>query len=221
MLEVSLNEIESLALKAARGAGFDWGLADEVARAARWLAARDLPWAGSLAAILEVNAAGRLGGFLWTGSDIATIAADLDSCPIRGGACLCDFVRVLPRLSLPRTLQPLWLLPFADTASNLTGVPIGLRWSERHMVVGPDGAFRAFAQSMQHLSTVSRADLTIEMEPGEASGLPLERWATGAASRTVSRSDWRRLQHFEHLTYVPASETSRLTGAGAGTKDGD
>ena len=221
MLEVSLNEIESLALKSARGSGFDWGLAEETARAARWLAARNLPWARSLAALLEANAAERLGGFIWTGSDVVANTADLDSCPIRGGVCLCDFVRVLPRLVLPRILQPLWLLPFADTASNLIGAPIGLRWSEGSMVVGPNGTASVDAHSMLHLSIVSRTDLTMEMETAEASILPLEGWARGAAGRTVRESDWRRLQHFAHLTYVPASETSRLTGAGAGIIDNE
>ena len=49
---VSLNEIESLALKAARGAGMSWGLAEEAAVAASWLAARSLPWAETLADLL-------------------------------------------------------------------------------------------------------------------------------------------------------------------------
>ncbi|NJO21709.1 MAG: DUF3726 domain-containing protein [Sphingomonadales bacterium] len=35
---VSLNEIENLSLKACRGAGMSWGLAEEAAQAARWLA---------------------------------------------------------------------------------------------------------------------------------------------------------------------------------------
>jgi len=221
VLEVSLNEIENLALKSARGSGFDWGLAEEAARAARWLAARNLSWSGSLAAILEANAAGRLGGFAWTGTDVVSSVDDLDSCPIRGGACLSDFAPVLARLFLPRTLHPLWLLPFADTASNLIGVPIHLRWSEHRMVVGPNGTFGFVALSLQRLSMVSRADLAMEIGIVETTDLPLEKWARRAASHVVPESDWRRLQHFEHFTYVPASETSRLSGAGAGIKDND
>ena len=39
----SLNEIEAMAKGAARGAGFDWGIAEETGKSVRWLAARGLP----------------------------------------------------------------------------------------------------------------------------------------------------------------------------------
>src|SRR4029078_635119 len=48
---VSRNEIESLALKAARGAGMSWGLAEEASVGAGWLADSALPWAGTLTAL--------------------------------------------------------------------------------------------------------------------------------------------------------------------------
>ncbi len=51
MIELSLNEAESLAAKVARGAGYSWGLADEIGRAARRLASRGQPWADALVAL--------------------------------------------------------------------------------------------------------------------------------------------------------------------------
>ena len=39
----ALNEIEAMAKGAARGAGFDWGIAEETGQSVRWLAARGLP----------------------------------------------------------------------------------------------------------------------------------------------------------------------------------
>ena len=39
----SLNELDAMARKAARGAGYSWGLAEEAGRATRWLAAAGLP----------------------------------------------------------------------------------------------------------------------------------------------------------------------------------
>ncbi|MFV0473400.1 MAG: DUF3726 domain-containing protein, partial [Pikeienuella sp.] len=38
MIELSLNEVETLTLKAARGAGLSWGEAEDAALATRWLA---------------------------------------------------------------------------------------------------------------------------------------------------------------------------------------
>ncbi len=44
MTDLSLNEVETLAAKAARGSGLSWGLADDVAKAARRLACAGLNW---------------------------------------------------------------------------------------------------------------------------------------------------------------------------------
>lgn len=48
----SLGEIADLSKKAARGAGFSWGLAEEAAWAVRWLAERNLPGPEALARAL-------------------------------------------------------------------------------------------------------------------------------------------------------------------------
>ena len=53
MTELSLNEVESLAAKVGRGAGFSWGLAEEIGRGARQLAQGGLPWAEALLALAE------------------------------------------------------------------------------------------------------------------------------------------------------------------------
>ncbi|NND22495.1 MAG: DUF3726 domain-containing protein, partial [Silicimonas sp.] len=41
-MSYSLNEVEATAKKAARGAGYPWGLAEEAAKATRWLCAHDI-----------------------------------------------------------------------------------------------------------------------------------------------------------------------------------
>ena len=50
---LSQNEIEQLCLKAARGAGMSWGLAEEAGFAAAWLAMRGLHGPGGLLAQLR------------------------------------------------------------------------------------------------------------------------------------------------------------------------
>ncbi len=49
----SLNEIEALAKKAARGSGCSWGVAEDAGRAVRWLEARGLPGAEALVTLLR------------------------------------------------------------------------------------------------------------------------------------------------------------------------
>ena len=48
----SLSEIDAQCKKATRGAGFEWGHAEEAGKAARWLAKHELPGAALLAAYL-------------------------------------------------------------------------------------------------------------------------------------------------------------------------
>jgi hypothetical protein len=64
MIDLSLNEVESLAAKAARGAGLAWGLADDVGRAARRLAAAGLPWADAVLRLPHDDRAARIGARL-------------------------------------------------------------------------------------------------------------------------------------------------------------
>ncbi|MFV0475354.1 MAG: DUF3726 domain-containing protein [Pikeienuella sp.] len=56
MIELSLNEVETLTLKAARGAGLEWGEAEDAALAARWLARHGFDWSALLEADLAAGA---------------------------------------------------------------------------------------------------------------------------------------------------------------------
>ena len=49
----SFGEIQSTALKAARGAGLPWGLCEEAGAAVRWCWVHGLDGIGALAAVLE------------------------------------------------------------------------------------------------------------------------------------------------------------------------
>ena len=51
----SLGEVAALVLKAARGAGLDWGVAEELAWAVRWLSARGQPGAEAAAVLLAAG----------------------------------------------------------------------------------------------------------------------------------------------------------------------
>ncbi len=53
MTDLSLNEVETLAAKAARGSGLSWGLADDVAKAARRLACAGLNWTDPVLRLAE------------------------------------------------------------------------------------------------------------------------------------------------------------------------
>ena len=107
---VSRNEIESLALKAARGAGMSWGLAEEASVAAGWLAARDLPWADTLVDVLaqaHTTSTPQIVGHV-----IAPSRPGTRLCPIMTGALLSDLGPPTSAMEVRDVLAPVWLAPF-------------------------------------------------------------------------------------------------------------
>lgn len=92
----SLNEVEAMAKKAAKGAGYTWGEAEDAARAVRWLEARGLTGAAALAAHLGAKGSG--------------------ACPIWKGIAVSDGLEEADNID-PATLdQPLLFVPFAAWA---------------------------------------------------------------------------------------------------------
>ena len=181
-----------MATKAARGAGFDWGMADEAARATCWLAARDLSGPEALANLLD-----QLDGK--TLSDFA---------PVTGGAewsaTAVGYVRLRP---VPRCWTGPRHCPAARFALGPTLCPL-LMWPAV-AEVWPGGTL-AEPRDL----TVMRADF-VSVHPG-ADAPPK---ATSRAQ--VPRVVWDRLSTYAQRTYAPATNASRLAGAGAGLSDND
>jgi hypothetical protein len=200
---VSLNEIESLATKAARGVGLAWGMAEEVGFAARWLAVHDLDGVAAVDALLALPD-DRRGGV---------------ACPIDAGTRLSGgSVRELPWTS-QELASPLLLLPFAaQLADNLRAVLI-MAWDGAliEIMPGVDGGQVAVGGDL----SARRAVVLIEYRArsGDSGTRALRNPRPG--ERMVDDAAWARLSVLEARTYVPASTRSRESGAGAGLIDND
>ena len=112
MIALSLNEAETLAAKAARGAGFAWGQADDLGRAARTLAAEGRDFGAPLVELLrrrEDFAAPepeRLALWRAGGPDVASVRP---LCPVRVAAWLLDSGLDPVGLTLLDVGVPVWL----------------------------------------------------------------------------------------------------------------
>lgn len=113
-IDLSLGEVQSLAVKAARGAGRAVGVAEDAGRATRWLWARGIDGTQALAGLLQATD-GR------TAAEIAPALPDLTPvrmaiCPLALGGYLSD-VGMIPQGSLGPVWAPDLVLPFmADVA---------------------------------------------------------------------------------------------------------
>lgn len=206
MLIVSLNEIEAMALKAARGAGFAWGEAEEIARAARWLGREGVDVARALRVLL-----------------VSSAVLDAEACPIRLGLAWVDTddpaLAAEPVRQWPHVRHPLWLA--AVIATNLHPMRRAIRIDWR---IGRAAVERRGDNRVQLcLSGDALADMgaPVVLQPFDESERAASPSHVAAGERTVDAAAWAELDRLGARTYVPASEASRLLGAGAGTSDND
>jgi hypothetical protein len=219
----SLNEIEMTVWKAARGAGLAWGLAEEMAQAARWLGDRGFDWAEPLVAALTAaeRCQGRLPPPVFAadgGCDPA--AGETEASPILCGPLLSDIASDL-RFSRPlvfrRVAQPVLMLPFAAGAASV--VACGLTFRIDDAVLYLEGGSAEGHSIRPDAPPARRMVLSMDEEPPPRQGM--RRFDAGAPRRPVPGDLLARLEAWVHRTYVPASAASRLAGAGAGLTDND
>lgn len=219
----SLNEIEMMVWKAARGAGLAWGLAEEMAQAARWLAGRGLDWAEPLVAALA-EAEGRQGDLLAPvlADDGAWDAEFPDGwiSPILCGPLLTDIASDIGTdrpLIFRRVAQPLLMLPFAAGAASELRRGLTLRIDAA--VFTFEGARAEGPSALPNNAMAER--MVLSMDEDRPSGAAMTAFDAGAARRPIATDLHARLEAWVHRTYVPASAESRLAGAGAGLTDND
>jgi Protein of unknown function (DUF3726) len=206
----SRSEIEAVSAKAARGAGFDWGLAEEAGMAARRLCEAGMPGPEVLLAYLESErgCAPRLKGGDWRAPGHELL------CPLRCGAALSDFAVALGAadIALYRLSYPALILPFAAQAAARLKRDFRIAWTDAEVVAS---AGRLHSILGDALEAPQAALVTI----GPASqAAPVS--AAPQPGRRISLGVWRRLEILALATTVPATGSSRA-GAGAGNLDND
>lgn len=217
MITLSCNEMQMLALKAARGAGLEWGLAEEAGNAARWLAVRNLPGPAVLAAYLS----GLVSGAVTTGvpaCDASHWSAEggRTLCPIATGASLCDLAGAGTGRDGERQLtgvaSPVLLLPFLAEAARATGRKHVMTAGAVSIAVAPDGAIEG---EVVELAGIEQAPSVCITTGGAASGI-----LPSCGLPAIDAGVLKALDRLALRTCVPASEQSR-SGAGSALSDND
>ncbi|MEX0308081.1 MAG: DUF3726 domain-containing protein [Ruegeria sp.] len=209
-MSFSLNEVEATAKRATRGAGYAWGVAEEAAKATRWLCAQGLDGVTELSRLLEHGFASSIGDHVpadlqdeWTGASVL--------CPLMTGALLSDRSDLLQSgsIRIRHLASPLLLLPFTAYAAH----------SKSAIVTISSGDFSAVTDGVQ-LSLKnkypSQVDL-IEVALGGSLANPIAQHTRA----TPDLAAWKALNRLAHRTFAPATEESRMLGAGAGLSDND
>jgi len=202
---LSQNEWASLGEKAARGAGYDWGHAEEFGWALAELAGMGIDGSTvfcELLALFETDAITvpkRL-------SDLKPSANKAPLCPVVTGAALCDLGDLAlesAALELGDVCYPIFLLPFLDRMSAQMGKRVLAFERDRQLTPqNPD------------LQTGTIRLGTTQMATAKDRNVAFQRIGIQAQA-------FEQLKSLGMRTTVPATEQSRAAGAGAGLTDND
>ena len=203
----SLNEIETLAKRAARGAGYDWGLCEEAGKAVRWLSARGMGGAQALWDLLRAKETGQV--FAPTEGLSVWANPKGDLCPLITGAGLCDFAPAT-NMALQCVSSPLLLLPFAARLAAQDGRCRKIKIRD-FLAMTSGGEVWADGQPTK------MSDVVIDIVPDVPDYTPVTPRERGEMSEDV----FEALNAFAHRGFAPATEESRLAGAGSGLSDND
>ena len=216
---LSLGEIEALCRKAARGAGFNWGPAEEAGRAVRRLASHGLPGADLLRQRLVAGDGVVAGEFLPVSLEGIWRSDGTMLCPIYAGTSLTDqaaWFADAGELVLDDVMCPLLLVPFAGLAARQIGRTVTVTWDD--VLVRDDGESMTLVGSRARLRTERAATVRCRLSAGIAGiGEPVGR----VTRAQLQSSCLEQLEAFAYRTYAPATEESRLRGAGGAKTDND
>ena len=192
-MSYSLNEYESLCKKAARGSGMHWGQSEEVGKAARFLGTYGLDDGRLVLRAIETFGPQNA---LWLGPALCDEG--------------CDFEE--PLIMKGIEAQAL-MLPFLHMMVLDRNVSLCITWDRFDAIVSSGGIYCTLRDGLYEDGPL---DISISKISGSKNDVLC------AQSRVdIPQDILDRLNSLAHKTYAPATEESRLAGAGAGLSDND
>jgi hypothetical protein len=215
----SLNEIDTLVRKAARGAGLSWGLAEEAGKGARALASAGPAYLPLVAEVLETQRDGLLSRRLAADGAVWRAADRLPINSLVLGPSLADHAFLLEEgpLDIEGPLSsPVLLWPFVATVARRLDAAIRVSTDRGEFVVSGS----TVAESLPHALAGRVHRLRLVQERATADDGQTQP-STLIRAVPLSQGLKERFESLAALTYVPSSERSRAAGAGAGLNDND
>lgn len=208
----ALNELQGLVTKAVVGAGLPAGYAADLASAALWLAQRGFPACDILARALRSGNAGACLRHAADGLECSNARAAVD-----GPALIDHLIAADPgiRATLHGVDEPCLLLGLLGAAADAYQACFQIDVERTSLLVTPcaDLAPADLTLTSPQNVTVARSNAPPSAEPPQL--------ATRYDPAATGDNGWAELTRLATRTYVPASQQSRLTGAGAGLIDND
>jgi hypothetical protein len=214
--KITLAEIEAYIRKAARAVQLDWGMCEEAGKAARWLAAFDLPGPELMLGHLQQVENKNYADFIPDCKQSQWQSPANLICPVIAGAALADRSTQMLRgiqFELSNVAYPLLLAATVGQAARYHQSVFTTSWVGVSISCFENGISIEGNRDSLLLQQVEKVECR-QNEGSAAQQLP------STMAYSLSLESWKEIDALAFRTYAPATNESRA-GAGAGLTDND
>ena len=212
-MSYSLNEVEAIVKRATFASGYSWGIAEEAAKATRWLCMFGFDGCEIVGSTLKLQFAKALHRHS-PGCNDPEWSGEGKLCPLVTGVSLSDFSSLLLEnpIVIRKIAIPKMILPFVGQASTALNKALTIQLANK-----PKLKCIVSAEDIEFSGEfpTNEADLIVRIE-GE-----IEQPIRKVFRVKTGFDSWTILNELADLTYAPATEESRKLGAGSELEDND
>ena len=201
----SLSEIDTTSKRATRGAGFSWGISEEIGKNMRLLELFGLSGIKNLNKYLK--------DYKKKQFQKITLISDTNEaneypfCPIILGTNFIDQVNLLDKKNIIKIINvafPILFLPFVSRASEIIGKRIFLKIDEKEFLLNLNQSIYSNYLKNEILEKCNSISINF-----------IEN------NNSFNENEWKELYKLSEDTFVEETESLKIGGAGAGLTDND
>ena len=201
----TLSEIDTTSKRATRGAGFSWGIAEEVGKNMRLLELYGLPGIKNLNKFLKDYKEKQFQKITLISE--TNNATKYPFCPIILGTNFIDQIKLLDKknnIQISNIAFPILFLPFVSRASEIVGKKIFLKIEEKEFLLNLNQSIYSNYLKNEILENCNTANITF-----------IEN------NNSFNENEWKELYKLSEDTFVEETESLKIGAAGAGLTDND
>ena len=201
----TLSEIDTTSKRATRGAGFSWGIAEEVGKNMRLLELYGLPGIKNLNKFLKDYKEKKF--HKTTLISHSNNANKNPFCPIILGANFIDQVKLLDKkinIKISNVAFPILFLPFVSRASEIVGKKIFLNFDDKEFLFNLNQSIYSNYLKNEILENCNNIKISF-----------IEN------NNSFNEDEWKELYKLSEDTFVEETESLKIGSAGAGLTDND
>ena len=201
----TLSEIDTTSKRATRGAGFSWGIAEEVGKNMRLLELYGLPGIKNLNKFLKDYKEKQFQKITLISE--TNYASKNPFCPITLGTNFIDQVNLLDKklnIQISNLAFPILFIPFVSRASEIVGKKIFLKVDDKEFLFNLNQSIYSNYLKNEILENCNNINISF-----------LEN------NNSFNEDEWKELYKLSEDTFVEETESLKIDAAGAGLTDND